>query len=215
MTKIEVPINLLHLPSPWYITSWSNRLEYVDALNGDKRTFEKALVALERSLAVLSHYEYPEGKSIPEEMTEYWNFTAEAIADKIPSLDDFESIKVKEVFREQGVESVSELMIEEACQKWFWTVARDIASGSIAWLRKAMRDCQDTELSANYLAIASHYWQLPIPNGLTVSLIGASDTIAGEKAIPLLEEVEQNSQDKELADMARSYKRLMLDPNYG
>lgn len=215
MKIIELPKDLWGLPFPWNVPENSCRRKYIKVLNKDERTFERALAALEHLLLFLSQNKEPEGKSIPEEMTEYWNFTVSSIASEIPTLEDFNLAKIEQDFHLSKVKSPSELMIEEAAQKWIWTVARDITSGNLSWLKKAMDNCQYPELVDKYLAIASHYWQSSIPDGLITSLVAASDYIAGEKAIPLLEEVEKNSQDKELADLARDFKRLMLDPNYG
>ena len=96
-------------------------------------------------------------------------------------------------------------MISEAAQKWIWTVARDTAGSILSWLREAMNNCQDIELSNRYLKLASQYWQSSIPHSIKIDLISASNIIARKKAIPLLEEVERISQNPNLVRMARSY----------
>ena len=71
MKTIEIPKDLLKLPFPWNVPEDSCRRKYINLLDKNKRTFEEALVALERLLSFLSQQREPEGKSIPEEMTEY------------------------------------------------------------------------------------------------------------------------------------------------
>ena len=215
MKTIKVPKDFLELTFPWNVPHNSTRREYIDVLDSEKILIERALMSLGQLLLFLSQHQEPEGKSIPEEMTEYWNFTVASIARNIPTFEDFNLTKIEKEFFLYDVESPSEKMISEAAQKWLWTVANNIASSIVPWLEKAMKDYQDSELIEKYLAIASRYWHSSISKGLIVSLIGAGNRIAGERAIPLLEEVQQNSQDRELAKMARSYKRLMVDPNYG
>ena len=215
MKTIEIPKDLLELPFPWNVPHNGTRSDYINVLDKDRRTLERALVALEQVLSFLSQHQEPKGESIPDVMTEYWNFTASAISRKFPTLEDFNLSKIERKFHLSKIEYPSELMIEEAAQKWLWTVARDIANSIFPWLEKAMKDYQDSELIEKYLAIASRYWHSSISKGLIVSLIGAGNRIAGEKAIPLLEEAERDTQDRELAKMAKSYKRLMVDPNYG
>ena len=215
MKTIEIPQDLLKLPFPWNVPHNGTRSDYINVLDKDKRMLKEALVVLKQLLSFLSQHQEPESKLIPEEMTEYWNFTASAISRDIPTLEDFNVAKIKKKFRLSKIESPSEMMIEEASQKWIWTVTRDIADSILSWLEETMDDCQDAELVEKYLAMVSHYWQSSIPDGLITSLVATSKWIAGEKAIPLLEEIEQNSQDKELADLARDFKRLMIDPNYG
>ena len=215
MKTIEIPKDLLELPFPWNVPHNGTRSDYINVLDKDKRTFERALVALEQVLSFLSHHEEPEGGSIPDVMTEYWNFTVSSISRKFPTLEDFNLSKIERKFHLSKIESPSELMIEETARKWIWTVTRDIASSILPWLEKTLKNFQAPELVDKYLAIASRYWHSSIPKGLTVSLIGAGNRIAGERAIPLLEEVERDTQDPELTKMAKSYKRLMADPNYG
>ena len=212
MKTIEIPKDLLGLPFPWNVPENSCRRKYIKVLDADKKTLERALVALERLLSFLSEHQEPEGKSIPEEMTEYWNFTVSSIASEIPTLEDFNIAKIEKKFRLSKIESPSEVMIEEAARKWIWTVAYSTASSIIPWLEKTMRKYQDSELVGRYLSIAYRYWQSPIPRALISSLVATSKWIAGEKAIPLLEEVQQNARNKELADMARDFKRLMERP---
>ena len=210
MKTIEIPQDLLKLPFPWNVPEDSCRRKYINVLDKNKRTFEEALVALERLLSFLSQQQEPEGKSIPEEMTEYWYFTVSSIASEIPTLEDFNLAKIEKKFRLSKIESPSEIMISEAAQKWIWTVARDTAGSILSWLREAMNNCQDIELSNRYLKLASQYWQSSIPHSIKINLINASNIIARKKAIPLIEEVERISQNPNLVRMARSYKKLTL-----
>ena len=215
MKTIEIPKDLLELPFPWNVPHNGTRSDYINVLDKDRRTLEEALAVLEQLLLFLSQHKEPEGKLIPEEMTEYWNFTVSAISRDIPTLEDFNLSKIEKKFHLSKIELLSEEMIIEAARKWIWTIAYDTARSIVLWLEKAMNNCQDPELVDRYLAIASRYWQSSIPEVLATKLVAASDYIAGERAIPLLEKVEQTSQDKDLADLARDFKRLMVDPNYG
>ena len=215
MKTIKVPKKLLKIPSPWDITSDSIRWKYIDALDANKQTMEKALLGLNLSLDVLSKLHFPEGKHLPEDIDDYWMFIVEEIARRIPTFKEFNLAYIEKVFYEDKIESITELMIEEAAETWIWTVTRNIVGSNLSWLEKSMNNCQNSKLANRYLAIASHYWQSSLPDELITSLVATSKWIAGEKAIPLLEEVQQNSHDKELADMARDFKRLMVDPNYG
>ena len=213
MKTTELPKTLSNLPFPWNIPDESRRRDYIRVSDIDRKTIETALTVLERSLKFLARSKFPEGESIPEEMTEYWNFTASSISRKIYSVDELNFAKIREVFKLNNVDSPSELMIEEAAQKWIWTIAYDLAVDSIGWLEEAMNDCKDPALVNRYLTIVSHYWQSLIPHRLVVSLIGTSNRIDRKKAIPLLEEVERTSQNPNLVRMARSYKQLTLKSN--
>ena len=213
MKTIEIPINLLKLPSPWYITNDGNRQEYLDALKYDKISIEKAFIVLERSLAVLSKYALPERKYVPEDVSEYWYFTASAIAEKISTLDEFNPIKIKEALQEQKIKSISEEMIEEASKTWIWTTARDLATDSIRWTERALENIEESNLTNDFLLIASRYWQSSIPLWLADKLISRSAMIAGKKAFPLLDEVQQNAHEPSLAETASRYKRLILNRN--
>ena len=215
MKTITIPINLLKLPYPWNLTSFSERRKRLKVLNINEKAIKNALMVLECSLLFLSQNTFIEGESIPEDMREYWDMAAEGISSKILTIDEFNLTKIEEDLHLNNIDFPSETMIEETAQRWIWTIVRNLARGSIAWLEEAMKNGQDSKLVDKYLAIASCYWQSSIPDALAVSLIGAGNRIAGERAIPLLEEVQKNSQDRELAKMAKSYKRLMVNPDYG
>ena len=120
MKTIELPKDLLELPFPWNVPENSCRRKYIKVLDADKKTLEKALVALERLLSFLSGHQEPEGKSIPEEMTEYWYFTVSSIASEIPTLEDFNLAKIEKKFRLSKIESPSEIMISEAATSSSW-----------------------------------------------------------------------------------------------
>ena len=65
MKTIEIPINLLKLPYPWNLTSFSERRKCLKVLSIDEKAIKNALMVLECSLLFLSQNTFIERESIP------------------------------------------------------------------------------------------------------------------------------------------------------
>ena len=65
MKTIKIPINLLKLPYPWNLTSFSERRKRLKVLSIDEKAIKNALMVLECSLLFLSQNTFIERESIP------------------------------------------------------------------------------------------------------------------------------------------------------
>jgi len=134
MKEISLPETIVGLPHPWCITSATQRRQQIEILKYSSDEVKTVLNVLEQCLQALSELTLPPGDSIPESLRECWDFSAEWLAEKMPTVDDFDLIKVKEVLKEEGIESPSELMIEEVAESWLWSVGQDIANTTLRWV---------------------------------------------------------------------------------
>jgi hypothetical protein len=210
MKIIVVPNGLLQLPYPWCLISEISRDKQIKALPPNGEEIQTSLRVFSQTLYVFSQLILPEGNSIPEEINDNWNFSIEAIAGKIPTLDEFNIVGIQEFLKENGIEQPSTEMIEEIAESLFWTVAYDLANASSQWLEKTLTVNQDATAIASFLDIVTRYWQ-QTDRRLAGSLIIKSTRVAGKDAIPLLEAVENTSTDDSLRELAQSYHNLILD----
>ncbi|HAZ43759.1 MAG TPA: hypothetical protein DDW76_27700 [Cyanobacteria bacterium UBA11369] len=214
MKSIVVPANLLGLPQPWCLSSNWKRQEQLQVLEANTKEIEKALAVLEYSLATLSQLTLPEGKSIPEDINDNWNFSIEWIANKIPIIDDFDIRGIEEFLKENKIESPSEQTIEDVADSWLWTMAFDIAATSSDWLEKILKTHEDSLAISRFLDIVTRYWHVT-HRSLAGDLIITSARIAWADAIPLLESVEKTATDPSLQELAQSYRNMVLnEPNH-
>jgi len=210
MKEISLPKTILGLPHPWGITSITQRRQQIERLNYSSDEVKTALNVLERCLQALSELMLPSGDSIPESLREYWDFSTEWLAEKMPTVDDFDFTKVEELLKEEGIEFPSEQMIKDVAESWLWSVGQDIANTALRWLEDGFRKAKDTVPVSHFLEIASRYWQQIDPR-LAQSLLSRSAMIGWQEALPLLECVEHNtSVASSVRQTAQDYRELIL-----
>jgi hypothetical protein len=210
MKEISLPETIVGLPHPWCITSATQRRQKIEILKYSSDEVKTVLNVLEQCLQALSELTLPPGDSIPESLRECWDFSAEWLAEKMPTVDDFDLIKVKEVLKEEGIESPSELMIEEVAESWLWSVGQDIANTALRWLEDGFRKAKDAVLISRFIEIVSRYWKEIDPH-LAQSLLSRSAMIGWQEALPLLESVECNtSVASSIRQTAQDYRELIL-----
>jgi hypothetical protein len=210
MKQISLPETIVGLPHPWCITSATQRRQQIEILKYSSDEVKTVLNVLEQCLQALSELTLPPGDSIPESLGEYWDFSVEWLAEKMPTLDDFDLIRVKEVLKEEGIESPSELMIEEVAESWLWSVGQDIANTALRWLEDGFTKAKDAVLISRLIEIVSRYWKGIDPR-LAQSLLSRSAMICWQEALPLLESVECNtSVASSIRQTAQDYRELIL-----
>ncbi|MBD2767348.1 hypothetical protein IC235_05525 [Hymenobacter sp. BT664] len=213
MKKIALPETIVGLPHPWCVSSAIERHKQIEALNHSLDEVETVLNVLERCLQAQSKLTLPTGDSIPESLTEYWNFTTEWFAEKMPKVDDFDLTIIEEILKGEEIESPSEQMIEKVAELWLWSVAQDIANIALIWLEDALRKPKNTFLVSHLIAIASRYWQ-QVDSRLAQSLLSRSAMIGRQEALPLLNSVESNtSVASAIRQTAQDYREFILDSN--
>jgi hypothetical protein len=211
MKNITLPKELLNLPQPWDMTHPQQRRQELHSLSYQKGPIKTALNVLERSLHTLSQLTFSKTNCIPEDMITYWGFTAEWLALSIPTFDEFDLNKVKQfLINEQRIDSPSPELIFDVAEYWVWWITWDIERAVLYWVENALMKTREPILSSRFLLIASRYWQKIEPR-MAISLLGASAMINWQKALPLLESVEQNPKAPEvLKETAQDYRRYVL-----
>lgn len=210
MKEISLPETLVGLPHPWCIASATQRRQQIELLNYSSDEIKTALNVLERCLQALSELTLPPGDSIPESLSEYWDFSTELLAEKMPTVDDFNLTKVEELLKEEGIESPSKQMIEEVTESWLWSVGQDIANTALRWLEDAFRKAKNTVPVSHFIEIAARYWHQIDPR-LAQSLLSRSAMLGWQEALPLLESVECNTLvASSIRQTAQDYRELIL-----
>jgi hypothetical protein len=209
MKKIEIPKKLLSIKSPWNITSNNLRLEKSNKLCRNKENIENALDSLTLSLCALSTMTLPEDMNIPDELRDYWNFTAESIAQETYSFDGLNYSLLQKVIDLYQVAPSSDQTLEEMAEMWVWTTTLDISSDILRWIRNNLDKHKDLECIESLLNITSKYWK-QVPHNLSSSLISTSYRLSEERALPLLKEVENTSLILSQSELARDYRRLLI-----
>jgi hypothetical protein len=210
MKIIELPIELLSLKFPWNITRSSARSKEIKNLPCDAENIKGALDTLQISLQFLSSVNQPAGDFIDSELTDYWDFTAENIAEMTPTFNDLNYSSLQKIVDLAYQVKSSEKMLEEMAEMWIWTTTRDIAGNSLTWIENNIDKDKDDEYINFLLKITSTYWQ-KIPHQLSTFLIGTSNRFSKEESISLLEEVEQNSPIPSQRELARDFKKLTIE----
>jgi hypothetical protein len=206
--------NLLYalpkLSDPWQISSATLRRQKAKTLSYSSDEITKALNVLEQCLEIISVLTLPPIESIPESIGEYWDLSTESLAKKMPTLDDLNFDKVAEFLKEEGIKSLSEQMVEDVAISWLWSVAQDIVKTVLRWLEHSLKELNDAVQILHFINIAEHYW-LRIDPPLAQSLLSRSAIIGWEKALPLLDSVENNaSASSKVKATVQDYKELIL-----
>jgi hypothetical protein len=210
MKIIVVPNGLLQLPYPWCITSRTEIYKQLQTLPHSTTEINTALTVFEHCLEILLQLTCPVTELVPEDILTYWGFSTDWIAEKIPTVEQFELSKIQEFLQEQNVESIPDKMVEELAEYWIWSTTHYLANTSSQWLEKTLTVNQDATAIASFLDIVTRYWQ-QTDRRLAGKLIIRSTEVAGKDAIPLLEAVENTSTDDSLRELAQSYHNLILD----
>lgn len=217
MNSIVVPVDLLKLPHPWCVTSNSKREKLLPALNPTPDAIETALIVMDSSLQILSNLNFPTTNSLPDNTCKYWSFSADWIAENIPTFDKFEVAHIQEflaeeILAEEHLEGISDLMIEEAANYWIWYTTFRIAGDSSRWLEKILKNHEDSLAISSFLNIVTRYWQVT-PSLFAFDLIVSAARIAGKDSLPLLESVEKTATDASLQNIAQDYQKWIRNPN--
>jgi hypothetical protein len=208
--SVEVPEELLQLPYPWSITSNRERRQEQGKLDRTEENFENALSSIEIALAVFQNLVFLEKTSIPEELDDYWSFTAEAIARNAIQFDKLTRSSIELAAKSYGYESLSEQTLNEMAEMWIWTTVRDIIDSSLTWLSNNLDEEKNERYIKNILRISSYYWD-KVPRSLAASLISVSSIFPKSESINFLEEIEKSSSITEQRELARDYRKLLLE----
>ncbi len=212
MKNIILPKELLNLPQPWASTHPDQRRQQLRSLSYEYHSIKTALNVLERSLHSLSQLTYSKTNCIPEEMIIYWDFSVHWFAESIPTFDEFNLVKVKQLLIcEEGIDSPSPDLIKDVAEYWVWWVTWDIEEAALYWVQRALMKNRDLILISRFLLIAKRYWQKIEPR-FAESLLSRSAMIGWQKALPLLESVEQNPLASDsIKETVREYREFVLD----
>ena len=211
--EITLPVKLRNLPQPWAETDFMRRRTQLKTLSDEPHEIKTALNVLERCLHTLSLLPPLSelGNLIPESLMEYWDFTAQWLAQDMPTLDELRLSKIEGKLKESAIDSPSPELIKDVADYWVWWVTRDIFEAALRWTKRALMKNRDLILISRFLLIASRYWQKIKPR-LGMLLLTASAMIGRQKALPLLELVEQTPEAPELLkETARDYREYVLD----
>ncbi|MGB0384192.1 MAG: hypothetical protein ACPGWR_05140 [Ardenticatenaceae bacterium] len=211
--EITLPKELLNLPQPWAKADFMHRHKQLDMLTSQPNEIETALNVLERclhSLCLLSPLK-KSGDLIPDSLMEYWGFTAQWLAEDMPTLDYFSLLKVEGKLTEYGIQSPPAALIVDLAEYWIWSVVFDIADSALYWVQRALMKTREPILISRFLYMAERYWQEVEPD-FASSLLSRSATIGWQKALPLFESVEQNPKaSEEVIETVQDYRELILD----
>jgi hypothetical protein len=212
MKNIVLPKELLNLPQPWAMTHPELRRQQLGLLNYEKGSIKTALNVLERSLHSLSQLTVSKTDCIPEDMITYWAFSAEWLAERIPTFDEFNLVKVEQfLMSDEGIDSPSPELIFDVAEYWVWWVTYDIEKAALKWVEDALMKTRERILISRFLNIAKRYWQKVQPP-MAQSLLSSSAIIGWQKALPLFLSVEQNLAASEaVKETARDYREFVLD----
>ena len=212
MKEITLPKELLNLPQPWGITQPMRRREAIRSLSYETSSIKTGLNVLERCLHTLSQLRYNENNCIPEEMITYWDFSVQWFAESMPTFDDFNLVKIKQILIcDEGIDSPSLELILDVAEYWVWWVTWDLEEATLYWVQRALMKNRDPILISRFLLIAERYWQKIEPR-FAESLLSRSAMIGWQKALPLFESVEQNPKvSEDIMETIRDYRDLISD----
>ena len=144
-------------------------------------------------------------------MSTFWDFSVHWFAESMPTFDEFNLVKVKQLLIcDEGIDSPSPELIFDVAEYWVWWVTWDIFEAALYWVRRALHKNRDLILISRFLLIAKRYWQKIEPR-FAQSLLSTSAMIGRQKALPLLERVEQHPLASEaVKETARDYREYVL-----
>lgn len=212
MKEITLPTKVLNLPQPWGETDFMHRRKQLKTLSYEPHEIKRALDVLERCLHTL--WLLPpwleSGDLIPDELMEYWDFTAQSLAEEMPTLDELRLYKIEGKLKEYGIDSPSPQLIREVADYWLGSVTWNIFRAALSWVEDALITTREPILISRYLNIAKRYWQKVEPD-LAQSLLSSSAIIGWQKALPLFDRVEQSlAASQEVKETARDYRKFVL-----
>ncbi|GAA6617839.1 hypothetical protein [Scytonema sp. NUACC26] len=210
MKPITLPKSLLKLPYPWHISSGTQRRQQIEKLSYSPDESETSLEVLEQCLHTLSQFKLPSEDSIPESLMQYWDFSAEWLAQSMPTLGDFDLAKVEERLKEYEMASPTVAMVEDVGEYWLWWVLKDIVSTILKWLEDVFRKAKNVVPISRLIDITLRYLQQVEPH-IAQSLLSCTAVIGWNEALPLLECVERNTSiSSSVIDSARGYRQWIL-----
>lgn len=213
MKERILPKELLNLPQPWGETDFLHRRKQLDMLSNQANEIKTALNVLERCLDSLSRLTPPKelDDAIPHSLLDSWVFTANWLADEIPTLDELRLHKIEDKLKEYGIDSPSSTLILKLTKYWLWSVVSGIERAALYWIEDTLMKTRQPNLISDFLYIVERYWQ-EVDADLADSLLGASAMIGWQKALPLFESVEQNpNASEDILETVRDYRDLILD----
>jgi hypothetical protein len=175
---------LAGLPEPWCLTHGSQRRRQAAQLPSDPHTIAGVLAVLERCLQALGDVSAPTDDCVPESLLPYWAFTAEWLAEEMPTLD---SVSTETTARLLETRQLDAPGTAEALARYFaYWAAEDVVDSILAWLRSA------GELSPAHrhrlVELTSRFW-ISVPVALAAALFRTAADVAGAEAQPVLDAV--------------------------
>ena len=216
MKEITLPKELLNLPQPWGMTHPDERRQLLGSLSYEFNSIKRALNVLERSLHALSQLTYNKSNCIPEEMYTYWDFSAQWLAERIPTLDELDLSKVEEfLICDERIDSPSPDLIFDVAEYWVWWVTWDIEDAVLYWVEDALMATREPILISRFLLIASRYWPKIEPR-FAQSLLRRSAMIGWQKARPLFDSVDPSfeKQSRKCTDFVKFLCFLLKDTQH-
>lgn len=129
-----VPATLAALRVPWHFTSGRVRRSAAAALPVELRT-TGAVAALDAALAAYPELPEPVEAELPEEFTDYFDFTAEWLAERMPTLVEVSAATITAMLAERTAAPVSEVpeaSVEALSRLWVRTITVEVIQESLA-----------------------------------------------------------------------------------
>ena len=154
MTESLLPRELADLPHPWNLTSDRARRAVLANWTADPRTTQDALLALERSLLALPDLPEPPDDALPADLMEYFDFTADWLAESMPELDDLSTTTIAKLLSERTGSPAPETEVRSLARHWLRYVTVGITQAASRWLSHALELLHDLPEVDRFLAIA-------------------------------------------------------------
>jgi hypothetical protein len=207
VTGVELPADLAGLPAPWNLSSSRARGERLGARGTDAAAARSALTALDRALAAFPGLPDPPEEALPAELADSFDFTAEWLAEAMPTLDDLSAATIATLLeRRLPGHEPDPGQVDALAGRWLLYTTADIIRSALNWLETGLRQLGDPALVEELLALVAR--RLPDqPPGLAATMLTHAARIARGRARPLLATVAGDDKaDAGLRDHASSLR---------
>jgi hypothetical protein len=207
MKDFELPPIFFEFHYPWNICSREQRNEILKTNILTQEAIESALDTFSKGVVFMSIHVKPNITIIPDDEIENWEYSNELISEKISSYSEM-NMKIIEDFSESmSYVHKSEELVEEILNYWIWFTVFSLVDDSSRFLKKYIENNEDPRIAKKFINIFSHNWR-NLSFGLIRNLIGKVYA-AGERAIPVLNEIQNECTDGLTRNIASQYKSLV------
>jgi hypothetical protein len=207
VTAFTVPPELRNLADPWALTSARARHQ---AITGSTSlSVDEALAALDATLTALPDLVEPAPDDLPADLIDYFDFTADWLAEAMPRLPNLTPSTVQAMLTERAGTATSDTEAVALLAFWLRYITVGVAKDALSWLSDRLRGPDSGPAVGRFVRLITREVARQ-PVDLASTLLTRLSDLGPAIATPVLDAVLADpATDPELRDHAVRYRRFL------